>query len=251
MADRVDYEGTAAAYRAARTLPDDVLHAWESAVTSIGIPPGGVTVDIGAGTGQFADPLAAWLSGRVLGVEPSGAMRAEAEAAGITARHPFVAARAELLPIAAGAAGAAWLSTVVHQIADLAAAVGELRRVLAPGGTVLVRGFFGDQPPTGLWARFPGSARAAATFPTTASIVSTFEREGFTHRTTLEVVETWRFDLDTWVQRANSVRHTDSALRPLTDREFSGGIDAIREAFAGEPGPIESETVLRLVTFDC
>jgi SAM-dependent methyltransferase len=37
---------------------------------------------------------------------------------------------------------AAWLSVVVHHLADLPAAAEELRRVLVPGGRVLIRGAF-------------------------------------------------------------------------------------------------------------
>ena len=57
--------------------------------------------------------------------------------------HPLVTyaeGSVERLPLDDDAVAAAWLSTVVHQFADMAAAAREIRRVVEPGGTVLIRG---------------------------------------------------------------------------------------------------------------
>lgn len=67
---RVDYDRGAGAYRAGRTLPDDILGSWRVAVQAAA-PRGGRVLDLGAGTGQFLGPLARWLDAQVVGVEPS------------------------------------------------------------------------------------------------------------------------------------------------------------------------------------
>jgi cyclopropane fatty-acyl-phospholipid synthase-like methyltransferase len=63
----IDYDTGAPAYRAARTLPEDVLAVWRDAVVGVGLAPAVRVADIGSGTGQFLRPLAEWLGGTVVG----------------------------------------------------------------------------------------------------------------------------------------------------------------------------------------
>ena len=249
---RVDYSDRAGAYRSARTLPAAVLRSWDEAVRPIaaaraGAPGAGVVLDLGAGPGGFLDPLAEWFGGRVVAVEIADAMRAEAQRAGTADRFSYVAGRAEQIPLADASVDAAWLSTVVHQFDDLDAAAVELRRVVRPRGLVLVRGFFGDQSLTGLFELFPGIERAAATFPTTDAVLGCFERAGFARRRVIDVVERWTFELDAWTDRVRAIRHTDSALRPLTDADFEAGVAAVHASRGGQVDPVVSDTILRLL----
>jgi ubiquinone/menaquinone biosynthesis C-methylase UbiE len=253
MGHRVDYERSAGAYRRARTLPPEVLARWTDAVTPFADASTGRVLDLGAGTGQFVEPLTRWFGADVVAVEPSEAMRAELRAAlsnGAEARRPtIVAGTAEHLPLASDAVDVAWLSTVLHQFDDRIAAVHQLRRVVRSGGRVFVRGFFADQAVTGLLAEFPGIARAAATFPRTDAVVDEFAAGGFATVEVVDVIEPWRFELTTWVERARSIRHTDSALRPLTDPEFDAGLAAITAAHRADPGLVASDATLRLLVF--
>jgi SAM-dependent methyltransferase len=244
----IDYERGARAFRRARTLPPAILDSWRRAVTGLDLPTGGRVLDLGAGTGQFLDPLAEWLDATVVGVEPSPAMRAEAQSAVRPGRIDVVAGRAEALPLRAGTIDVAWLSTVVHQIADLGAAVADLRRVLRPGGRVLIRGYFGDRPMTGLFRYFPGIERSAATFPTTIAITEAFTGHGFRADTVVDVAEDWSVEVDEWAAKIRQLRHVDSGLRPLTDDEIEAGIAAVENAFGGQPGPAPNVmTILLLV----
>lgn len=204
-------------------------------------------LDLGAGTGQFLRPLAEWLDARIVGVEPSAGMRAQARQVADGTSIVLVAGRAEALPLRPSSVDVAWLSTVVHQITDLGVAVDELRRVVRPGGRVLVRGFFGDTPVTGLYRHFPGHERVAATFPTTAAVVSAFEHAGFRPEATAIVSEVWRFTVDKWRDRVRALRHVDSALRPYTDDEIDAGIAAVERTAAGGRGPLVSDTRLSLL----
>jgi SAM-dependent methyltransferase len=214
-------------------------------VAAAGVPHHGTVLDLGAGTGQFLGPLAQWLHANVVAVEPSSAMRSEARAAGMAA--PYVAANAEALPLVDGSIDVAWLSTVIHQFTDRATAVAELRRVVRPGGVVLVRGLFSDMEATGLLASFPGIERSVATFPRTADVVGLFRVHGFGDHTVIDVPERWEFEIDAWVARARSVRSTDSIFRPLTDDEFEAGLVGLLHRYRDHRGPIVSETALRLL----
>ena len=165
----------------------------------------------------------AWFDRPVVAVELSEAMRTEARAAGTADRFSYVGGRAEQIPLADATVAVAWLSTVVHQFDDLAAAARELRRVVRPGGLVLIRGFFADLGFSGLFELFPGIERAAATFPRTDDVVEVFEHAGWRLEQIVDVPERWTFELEPWTDRVRSIRHTDSALRPLTDDEVEAG----------------------------
>jgi SAM-dependent methyltransferase len=174
-------------------------------------------------------------------------MRAQAQSVVDGRTTALVAGRAEALPLSPASVDVAWLSTVVHQFGDLGRAVDELRRVVRPAGRVLVRGFFSDTPLTGLFALFPGSGRSAATFPSSGAVLAAFERGGFTTVAAGDVVETWRFDVDTWRERVRALRHVDSWLRPLTDDEVAAGIAAVEQLADGGRAPLVSDTQLSLL----
>jgi SAM-dependent methyltransferase len=244
---RVDYTESAGTYRAARTLPPGILAPWSAAVARAGLPHPALVLDLGAGPGGFVAPLADWFAAPVVAVEPSPAMRGEARAAGVIPRWPYVGGRAEALPLRSGSVDLAWLSTVIHQCDDRPAAVAELRRVVRRGGRVLIRGFFGDMAATGMFRYFPGVERSAATFPTTRSITAAFEAAGFTVTGVHDVVEPWRPTLADWVTKVRSLRHVDSALRPLHDDEIAEGIRRVTEAYLDADGPLPHDTTIRLL----
>jgi len=144
---RVDYDTMAGDYVEGRALPPAGLEPWREAIQPWlpGDAGGSPVLDLGAGTGQFAAAIAGWLGVRVVAVEPSAGMRAQAASAH---PHPAVAllgGRAERLPLRDACCAWAWVSTVVHHLDDLPAAARELRRVLRPDGPVLLRQAFPDR----------------------------------------------------------------------------------------------------------
>ena len=245
----IDYDQGAAAYQAARTLPAAVLAAWRDAVVALGLAPAALVADIGSGTGQFLRPLASWFGATVVGVEPSAGMRAASRPAVVRGAAAVVAGTAEALPLGSGGVDIAWLSTVVHQIRGLDQAVRELHRVVRSGGHVLVRGYFADLPMVTVLRRFPGMDRVAATFPTTGAVVEACEGGGLRFEAVTPVTEVWTFDRAVWAERARSLRHVDSAFRPLTDAEFDAGVAAVLAApdARGAGDPLVSEATLNLV----
>ena len=96
--------------------------------------PGRLTVDLGCGEGRLSRELAA-RGHRVVGVEASPALvRAAREAAPEIEVH---VADAVALPLADGSADLVVASMVLMNLDDLDAAMAEVARVLAPGGTLV------------------------------------------------------------------------------------------------------------------
>ncbi len=103
------------------------------------LPPGGMGLEIGVGTGRFAAPL-----GIATGIEPSPAMAELARKRGIE----VVKAVAEKLPFKDNAFDFALMVTTICFLDDLDLAFGEVRRVLKPGGFFVI-GFVDKNSPLG------------------------------------------------------------------------------------------------------
>ena len=101
------------------------------------VGPHGRVLDVGCGTGLLAARIRSELPGaRVVGCDFSAGMLAQA------ARHRRAAALVQgsalALPFAAGSFDAAVTTEAFHWFPDQRRALGELRRVLVPGGRLLV-----------------------------------------------------------------------------------------------------------------
>src|SRR6266545_5237109 len=192
---------------------------------------GSPVLDLGAGTGQFAAAIAGWLGVRVVAVEPSAGMRAQAAS---VHPHPAVAllgGRAERLPLRDACCAWAWVSTVVHHLDDLPAVARELRRVLRPGGPVLLRQAFPDRldAVTLYGSFFPGAARiAVALLPTVEQVADGFAAAGFRVEA-LECVT--QVSAPSLAAYRDKVRlRADTGLRLLPDEEFAAGLAALDRA---------------------
>jgi SAM-dependent methyltransferase len=225
----VDYDRAAADFHHTRGHTAD-LAAWRAPVVGAlgGAPPGPV-VDLGAGTGAWSAALAGWSGRRVMAVEPSDGMRAEfAGGDGVG----LVAGRGGAVPVRAGAGGAAWLSTVIHHVDDLAACARDLRRVLAPGAPVLVRSAFPERDDgIPIIRYFTAARRALARFPTVAATRAAFEAAGFGFGH-LERVEAAPVELRHWREMLPRQRHADTVLVDMSDAEFAAGLAAVDAAIA-------------------
>ncbi|WP_062305521.1 class I SAM-dependent methyltransferase [Alicyclobacillus sendaiensis] len=98
-------------------------------------------VDIGAGPGFFALPMARRTKGTVYAVDLSKEMLAmlgeRAAQAGLT-HVQTLEAPADRLPLPAESVDRALMAFVLHEVPDRIAALGEVRRVLRPGGKFLL-----------------------------------------------------------------------------------------------------------------
>jgi SAM-dependent methyltransferase len=116
-------------------------------VAELGLEPGAAAVDVGCGPGRHAIELARRFGLAVIGVDPAarrielaGRLLAEVAATepALAGSARFELGRAESLPLADASADLVWCRDVLTLVKDLAGAYREFRRVLKPGGHVLV-----------------------------------------------------------------------------------------------------------------
>ncbi|SMF60204.1 Methyltransferase domain-containing protein [Tistlia consotensis] len=113
------------------------------AVAALGARPGETVLELGCGPGQAVALLARNLhGGTILGLDQSEAMLAQARAANRAAvawgRVRLCRARFEALPLASASVDRVLAINVAYFWQDAGAVLGEVRRVLRPGGTLLV-----------------------------------------------------------------------------------------------------------------
>ncbi|MEO8717513.1 MAG: class I SAM-dependent methyltransferase [Burkholderiales bacterium] len=101
-----------------------------------GLAPGMRMLDVAVGTGLVAREALAIVgaAGSVIGVDPSAGMLAQSEAHGLT----LARGRAEALPFASQSFDFLCLGYALRHLADMEIVFREFRRVLAPGGRLLV-----------------------------------------------------------------------------------------------------------------
>jgi SAM-dependent methyltransferase len=99
------------------------------------LPRGGRLIDVGCGEGQVARMATELNDMAVVGVDPAMTQVAVATERGGGPR--YLQGSAAALPVASGGVDAAVACLVFEHIEDLDAALGEVARVLRPGGTFL------------------------------------------------------------------------------------------------------------------
>jgi SAM-dependent methyltransferase len=227
----VRYEDAeAAAFAATRHLRLDGLGAWRDAVARHLRPAAGTRLlDLGAGTGMWAAAFTGWYGIDVVAVEPSAAMRAR------STHRRLVAGDAGAIPLRDASVDAAWLSTVIHHLPDLPAAARELRRVVRPGGPVLIRSVFpGRHRSIMLFRFFPEAVRVVDRFPGTGDVRAAFD--GFS-LVALEPVP--QVSYGSLAEAATTMRReAHSPLLAIGDDEYAAGLARLRAAALTESGPV-------------
>jgi len=100
----------------------------------------GPVLDLGCGRGYWMEHLSQRGIG-VVGVER------EIDRAALAGRHgPVAAGDAAHLPVAAASVGLVWCLHVLHHLPDLGRVLGEVCRVLRPGGTLVLAETVEDNP---------------------------------------------------------------------------------------------------------
>lgn len=231
---RIAYDNAdAAAFEATRHLTDDGLSAWREAVTRHLDPRAGMRVlDLGSGTGMWAQAFTAWYDRiEVIAIEPSEAMRAR------SVHQPVVPGDAERIPLDDGSVDAVWLSTVIHHVPDLTRMARELRRVLRPGGRMLIRSAFaGRYQAISLFRYFPEAIRVLDTYPSVADVEAAFSTAGFATVGFEQVPQVSAASLGEAAAALRREAHTP--LQLINDDEYAAGLARLHRAAQTETGPV-------------
>jgi ubiquinone/menaquinone biosynthesis C-methylase UbiE len=188
-------------------------------------------LEVGCGTGHWLELLtrAAGMK-NLAGVEPSSEMLERARGAAPHAR--LVQARAEALPFADASFDRVLCVNAFHHFTDKPAFIAEAKRVLRPGGGLLVCGL---DPHTGheRWWIYDYYANALARdrerFASSAAIIAMLEHAGFTRA---QSSEAHRFASQhvarEALERGLLDQHTTSQLAILSAAEYAAGIERLR-----------------------
>ncbi len=127
-------------YDRAQVVTRRLLSAFAHPIDWLGIPPGGIALDVGSGPGNVTASLAraAGPDGLALGVDISKPMLARAVRAEAGPQVGFVRADAQRLPFRDEAFDAVVSIAMLQLIPEPAAALAEMARVLRRGGRVAV-----------------------------------------------------------------------------------------------------------------
>lgn len=119
-------------------MTPDVIDVRRAIRAALSLQPGERVLDIGSGPGFLAAEMAAEVGpdGRVYGVDPSESMLASARRRGAAVEYSTGDALA--LPFPDAHFDVAVCTQVYEYVEDIAAALSEARRVLRPGGRLLV-----------------------------------------------------------------------------------------------------------------
>ncbi|BAU88141.1 methyltransferase [Streptomyces laurentii] len=116
-------------------FPDDGP-AYAAAVAGLGLRPGDAVLDAGCGTGRALPPLRAAVgtAGTVIGADLTPEMLAEAARRNRDRDGTLLLADVARLPLRDGALDAVFGAGLISHLADPARELGELARVVRPGG---------------------------------------------------------------------------------------------------------------------
>ena len=240
MIDAVDYDQSQhKGYRAGRELTADSRRLWAQAFAARAPAARPLAcLDLGSGTGRFSPLLAEVFGGPVYGVEPFDRMREQAEGAPHPDMVRYLAGRAEAIPLPDAACDLALMFLSFHHVRDRPAAAREIRRVLRPGGRLMIRSHFSDRMPEIHWHRWFPSARAVELkmFPTLAEVAGLFAAVGL-EVIGLDVIRE-RFS-DSLAESARRLRtRAISTFEHLDEAEIEDGFRRMEaEIAAGPEGP--------------
>ncbi len=206
-------------------------------------------LDLGCGTGRFSQALATRFDADVVAVDPSRKMLAIARDKPHEPRLRYVEGRAEAIPLEAESVDMVFTSMTFHHFTDRALAASECRRVLRPGGVLLVRTATREQIDSYAYVPFIPVTRRMheEVLPSLAEIRGVFESAGMRHVSSDLITQTIA---PTWQAYAEKLAAGgDSVLARVTATELEAGLERVRlHAAAVDPQAVTEP--IDLLTFE-
>ena len=233
----MDYDRTAmpAVYDAGRGYAPDVLARWlEEIARAAGPGPIEAILDLGCGTGRYSGALASRFGAAVVAMDPSEQMLAQARAKaapGVT----YLRGSGEAVPLADSAVDLVFMSMVFHHFAAPDQVARECRRVLRPGGRVVIRAGAAERSGEFAYTPFfpPAKRLIEARLGPIGGVEQTFVGAGFTRTFHAIVMSELASD---WADYAGRVAlRADSILIQLDDADFAAGLAALHAHAATQP----------------
>lgn len=215
-------------YDAGRALSPHSTNALMELLAQNVARPMRLVVDLGCGTGRFTVSLWETFGAPVVGVEPAANMRSTAEAKPHPTAVRFVQGSANDIPLECGSADLVFMSQVFHHLVERAAALREIRRVLAPQGRLCLRQTTRENLDSYFYQRFFPEARTVdeRRLPSRDALVNLVCSCGYR----VAVVETMRYELAAtgtdYVAKIATRAYSD--LECISDDSFHSGLNALR-----------------------
>jgi ubiquinone/menaquinone biosynthesis C-methylase UbiE len=204
-------------------------------------------LDLGCGTGRFSQGLATRFDADVVGVDPSRKMLAIAREKPHEPRVRYAEGRAEAIPLEAGSVDMVFTSMTFHHFTDRALAASECRRVLRPGGALLVRTATREQIDSYAYVPFIPVTRRLheEVLPRVAEIRGVFESAGLLHVASELITQTIA---PTWRAYAEKLAAGgDSVLARVSATELEAGLERVRQHAAAVDPQAVTEPIDLLV----
>jgi len=227
------------AYDRGRDHGPQVLDLWMRTFAAYLEGPSARIVDLGCGTGRFADALSVHFNAEVVAVDPSVKMLRQALTKPHGGRVHYVRASAEAIPLQSESIDAIVMSMSLHHFSDQAAAAAECRRVLHDDGRVFIRTGTREQIRAyPYYPFFPTSHPILEeVLPDSGSVCRLFEAAGLHRIAQVLVTQTIAPDWATFADKLAS--RADSVLARLDREDFERGVAAVRQyAEGGKSEPV-------------
>jgi ubiquinone/menaquinone biosynthesis C-methylase UbiE len=217
------------AYDRGREHGPEVHNLWMNVVSSyVNDQTVKTIVDLGCGTGRFAEDLAVRFDAEVVGIDPSQKMLEQARLKRRDPRIRYEHGQGEAIPLPDKSVDLIFISMVFHHFHDPRLTARECRRVLGHEGTVFLRAGTRERI-----ASYPYVEFFPLTLPLleeclapVASISEVFEEAGF--RTVSRDVVTQEIAPNFAAYAEKLSAGADSVLAQLSAADFEAGISALR-----------------------
>jgi len=235
----MDYDRTeiASTYKQGRDHGPEFLRQWMDVVAAhVDTQNVRTVLDLGCGTGRFSQGLAARLGAKVVGLDPSRKMLAEACKDLSDERVLYACGSAEEMPISDHSVDVVFISMAFHHFTNPNGVALQCRRILREGGRVCLRTAsrerIGEYPYVPF---FPASVPLLEQrLPSLQFQSAVFQSAGFRVVFSGEIRQQIATDHAAYAEKLAT--KSDSVLLSLDDKDFDVGLARMRAE--KRPGPI-------------